>query len=57
VGIHVTNIRHSEFRKYEKPGLKQEVVDIMGYISFSPKAYAGIVLPRRYTFGYCTAHK
>jgi len=53
----VTNIRHSEFRKYEKPGLKQEVVDIMGYISFSPKAYAGIVLPRRYTFGYCTAHK
>jgi len=32
VGIHVTTIRHIEFRKYEEPGPK--LVDIMGYLSF-----------------------
>jgi len=26
----VTNIEHTEFRKYEKPGPKQQLVDIMG---------------------------
>jgi len=33
----VTTIRQTEFRKHEKPRPKQQLVDIMGYISFFPK--------------------
>ena len=34
MGSHVTSIKHIEFRKYKKSGLKQQLVDIMGYISY-----------------------
>jgi len=33
----VTTFRHTEFRKYEKPGSKQKLVDIMSYVSFFTK--------------------
>jgi len=32
VGIHLTNTGHTEFRKYEKPGPNEQLVDIMGSI-------------------------
>jgi len=48
----VTNIRHTKFRKFEKPGLTQEPVDIMGYISFLSKMHIRILLPRRNAFLY-----
>jgi len=37
VGIHETNIRHTEFYKYEKPGPEQQLVGIACYISFYQK--------------------
>jgi len=44
VGIHVNTIRHTEYRKYEKPDHKWQLVDIMGYISFLPNTCIRMLL-------------
>ena len=48
MGIHVIIIRHTEFRKYEKPGPKQQLVDIMddGSHNFFTKNVYTFLLPR-----------
>ena len=48
----MTTIRHTEFRKYEKPSPKQQLVDIVGY--FLGKMYIRIIRTRRKTLLYST---
>jgi len=52
INRHLTTIRHTELRKYEKPGLRQQLVDIMGYLSFLPTMYTRIFSQREITFLY-----
>ena len=55
VDIHVTKIKHTEFRKYKTPGPKWRLVDIMGYISFVSKMKN--VYFYQEEIHCCTAHK
>ena len=56
MSIHVTTIRHTEFRKYEKPGPKQQLLDIIWqHIFFYEKRI--YVAFKQEGINYCTAHK
>ena len=57
MGIHVTTFRHTEFRQHKKSGPKQQLVDIMGYIPFSPKTQPTYVSFKQEGMNYCTTHK
>jgi len=48
VDIHVTTTRHAEFRKYETPGAKQQLVEIMGYMSFYQKRLHDFLTKKEY---------
>jgi len=56
VGIHVTTMRHTEFRKYKKNWIKEQLVDIMGYICFFTKKVYMRILSKE-EIHYCTARK
>jgi len=53
----MTTIRHTEFRKYDKPIPKWQLVHIMGYMSYSPKMYILYVSTYHEEIHYCRAYK